>query len=27
MDNYKENFSLTYPQIMENIDDVEELNN
>ncbi|MDD3144688.1 MAG: 3'-5' exonuclease [Candidatus Gracilibacteria bacterium] len=27
MDNYRENFSLTYPQIMENIDDIEELNN
>jgi len=27
MDNYKENFGLTYPQIIENIDEVEELNN
>lgn len=27
MDNYKENFWLTYPQIIENIDEVEELNN
>ncbi|MDD2907351.1 MAG: UvrD-helicase domain-containing protein [Candidatus Gracilibacteria bacterium] len=26
MDNYKENFYLTYPQIMENIDEIEELN-
>ncbi len=27
LDNYKENFWLTYPQIIENIDEVEELNN
>lgn len=27
MDHYKENFGLTYPQIIENIDEVEELNN
>lgn len=27
LDHYKENFWLTYPQIIENIDEVEELNN
>lgn len=27
LDYYKEHFSLTYPQIIENIDEVEELNN
>ncbi|MDD3794027.1 MAG: 3'-5' exonuclease [Candidatus Gracilibacteria bacterium] len=27
LDHYKENFGLTYPQIIENIDEVEELNN
>lgn len=27
MDNYRENFWLTYPQIIENIDEVDELNN
>lgn len=27
MDNYRENFWLSYPQIIENIDEVEELNN
>lgn len=25
LDNYKENFGLTYPQIIENIDDIEEI--
>jgi len=27
MDNYRENFGLSYPQIIENIEEVEELNN
>ncbi|MDP2090850.1 MAG: 3'-5' exonuclease [Candidatus Gracilibacteria bacterium] len=27
MDNYRDNFGLSYPQIIENIDEVEELNN